>query len=371
MLGLGKKKEKKEAAPAKEVKKEKKEKKVKKEKKSKSSSKSADKAAPAKKVRDPTGKVFLPALKEWLASSKNSEQIEYVKTDEEDHRFHFTIGDEKLNFELTFPVEPEDVWCVSSDDLSEDWVNNTLEFVMESKSVGEALMFCTQQYSALSDEELSDGDEDDDEGEEEEDEDDGFDDECFSKVEKGPKKSYTPEPQIDTSKFIIPAGYEPGGVQAIVQQYRDILKTSREERGYDAAPLNDNIAQWEVKLFSIPKDEPLYQDMKQLGLEHITLHVTFPPNFPFSPPFIRVVRPRFAFRTGHVTLGGSICTLMLTNDGWIATYRLDQVMVDIAAMLGSGGGRLDLSNRSDYTEEEAMVAFRRMLDTHGWKHWKH
>jgi hypothetical protein len=53
--------------------------------------------------------------------------------------------------------------------------------------------------------------------------------------------------------------------------------------------------------------------------EHITLHVTFPPNFPFSPPFIRVVRPRFAFRTGHVTVGGSICTLMLTNDGWIAS----------------------------------------------------
>jgi hypothetical protein len=37
-------------------------------------------------------------------------------------------------------------------------------------------------------------------------------------------------------------------------------------QGYDAAPLNDNIAQWEVKLFSIPKDEPLYQDMKQLNV---------------------------------------------------------------------------------------------------------
>lgn len=116
---------------------------------------------------------------------------------------------------------------MSSDDLSEDWVNNTLEFVMESKNIGEVLMYCTQQFSALSDEELSDGDEDEDEEEEDE---DGFDDEVFSKVEKGPKKTYTPEPQIDTSKFIIPAGYEPGGVQAIIQQYRDILKTSREER---------------------------------------------------------------------------------------------------------------------------------------------
>lgn len=39
----------------------------------------------------------------------------------------------------------------------------------------------------------------------------------------------------------------------------------------------------------------------------------FPPNFPFAPPFIRVIRPRFMFRTGHVTIGGSICTEMLTN----------------------------------------------------------
>lgn len=125
-------------------------------------------------------------------------------------------------------AEPDDVWCVSSDDLSEDWVNNTLEFVMESKNIGEVLMYCTQQFSALSDEEIDDDEEDeDDEGEEEEDD---FDDEVFGKVDRTPKKSYSPDPQIDTSKFIIPAGYEPGGVQAIIQQYRDILKTAREER---------------------------------------------------------------------------------------------------------------------------------------------
>ncbi len=45
-------------------------------------------------------------------------------------------------------------------------------------------------------------------------------------------------------------------------------------------------------------------------------------------------------------------------------------MVDIGAMLTSGGGRLDMSNTSDYSEDEAMMAFKRMLHTHGWKHWK-
>lgn len=99
---LGKKsKDKKEAK--KEAKKDKKEKKAKKSSKDKKDMKKEAKTV-AKKTRDPTGKVFLADMKEWLASRKNSEHIEYVKTEEEEHRFHFTIGDEKLNFEVTFPV---------------------------------------------------------------------------------------------------------------------------------------------------------------------------------------------------------------------------------------------------------------------------
>ncbi len=66
--------------------------------------------------------------------------------------------------------------CVSSDDLSEDWVNNTLEFAMGAATISEVLLYATQQFSALSDEELSSGDE--------EDEEDEFDDEIFCKEEK-------------------------------------------------------------------------------------------------------------------------------------------------------------------------------------------
>jgi len=39
-------------------------------------------------------------------------------------------------------------------------------------------------------------------------------------------------------------------------------------------------------------------------------------------------------------------------------------------MFTAGAGRLDMSNRSDYSESEAMDAFRRLLATHGWTHWK-
>jgi len=157
---------------------------------------------------------------------------------------------------------------------------------------------------------------------------------------------------------------------AIVKQLQSIMAMDWAEKEYEAGPVNDDISQWEVKLYGIPKDEPLWADMKQYGVEYITMHVLFPPDFPFSAPFIRVLRPRFAFRTGHVTMGGAICHLLLANEGWKPNYRLQQILVDIRAMFTSGGGRLDMSNKSDYQESEAMDAFRRLLATHGWTHWK-
>lgn len=34
-----------------------------------------------------------------------------------------------------------------------------------------------------------------------------------------------------------------------------------------------------------------YQDMRELGVEYVLLNATFPDNYPFAPPFVRVVSP--------------------------------------------------------------------------------
>ena len=41
------------------------------------------------------------------------------------------------------------------------------------------------------------------------------------------------------------------------------------------------------------------------------------------PPFVRVLRPRFKFLTGHVTVGGSICMQMLTKSGWSPANNME------------------------------------------------
>ena len=50
----------------------------------------------------------------------------------------------------------------------------------------------------------------------------------------------------------------------------------------------------------------------------IVMDIRFPKDYPMSVPFVRMVRPRFKWHTGHVTIGGSLCTELLTPSGWIS-----------------------------------------------------
>ena len=56
------------------------------------------------------------------------------------------------------------------------------------------------------------------------------------------------------------------------------------------------------------------EDIKKLketdGQDHILLHVVFDDKFPYSPPFIRVVKP--VLSGGYVLAGGAICMELLT-----------------------------------------------------------
>ena len=120
----------------------------------------------------------------------------------------------------------------------------------------------------------------------------------------------------------------------------------------------------------------------------VELEVSFGADFPSSPPFVRVVAraisrlhlgcisaasrqvvaPRFAFHTGHVTVGGSICMELLTSTGWSADYSIDSLLVLVRQTMLDGGGTLDTRlAHVPYDEAEARNAFQRVARQHGWK----
>ncbi|KAH8194147.1 hypothetical protein TruAng_011682 [Truncatella angustata] len=137
-----------------------------------------------------------------------------------------------------------------------------------------------------------------------------------------------------------------------------------------------NMFQWIVELHSFDPKLPLAQDMKKAGVSSIVLEVRFGRDFPLSPPFLRVIRPRFlpfgSGGGGHVTLGGAMCMELLTNTGWSPASSLESVLLQVRMALTSVDphpAQLESkhSPTRDYGILEAYEAFIRATQAHGWQ----
>jgi len=161
----------------------------------------------------------------------------------------------------------------------------------------------------------------------------------------------------------------------LMKEMRALLKLggTSDTPSIEVEMMDDDLRKWKVKLNAngFPDDAPLQGDLLKYAADFgrdpcVLLNVHFPPQYPFSPPFLRVVRPRFQFHTGHITVGGSICMELLTSAGWMPSYSVEAVLVQLKADMVAGGGRVDFRYNHDYTYQEAQEAFDRVARQHGW-----
>ena len=140
----------------------------------------------------------------------------------------------------------------------------------------------------------------------------------------------------------------------------------------------NNMFQWIVELHSFDLSLPLGQDMKKVGTNSVVLEIRFGRDFPMSPPFVRVIRPRFLpfleGGGGHVTAGGAMCMELLTTTGWSPANSLEAVLVQVRLALCSMEPRparlqsaASRRGAPDYGVGEAFDAYARAAHTHGWQ----
>ena len=204
-----------------------------------------------------------------------------------------------------------------------------------------------------------------------------------------PKTNFQPG-TLDLSSLPIlkPPSYATGPAQKAVQRELKKLQqvqstTPLPELGwymdFDAV---DNMFQWIVELHSFDLELPLGQDMQRLGINSIVLEIRFGRDFPMTPPFVRVIRPRFLpfleGGGGHVTAGGAMCMELLATEGWSPVNSLESVLVQVRVALCSTEprpARLRDVRRArgfshgpaDYGVDEAFEAYARAARTHGWR----
>lgn len=170
------------------------------------------------------------------------------------------------------------------------------------------------------------------------------------------------------------------GTRTLQKELQATLKiqdaTPAHELGwYIDRELITNVYQWIVELHSFEAHLPLAKDMKSRNLKSIVLELRFGATYPMSPPFVRVIRPRFlsfmAGGGGHVTAGGALCMELLTNSGWSVASNIESVLVQVRAAISSTDpkpARLENGPVGDYGTGEAVEAYIRACNTHGMLH---
>ena len=139
--------------------------------------------------------------------------------------------------------------------------------------------------------------------------------------------------------------------------------------------VNDNIYEWHVKILKVDPDSLLSADLKSLkeknGLDHLLVSFIFKDNFPFSPPFVRVIHPVLHGGTGFVTRAGAVCMELLTPQGWSAGYSIEAIILQLTVTLVQGEARIDFDAvaKDTYTLAGAEFSYKRLVQIHsaiGW-----
>lgn len=177
-----------------------------------------------------------------------------------------------------------------------------------------------------------------------------------------------------------PVDSTPGATMALQKEFRAMMKEqggaeSLATLGWYMPPeCNENLFQWVVEMHSFDPDLPIAKDLKSKGVNSLVFEIRFPPTFPHSPPFFRLVMPRFLpFMQGgggHVTVGGSICMDLLTSAGWLPSYNIASVLLQIKLAISSTDpkpARLDQDWEQPYHPQEALSGYTRAAAIHGWK----
>jgi ubiquitin-conjugating enzyme E2 Q len=231
---------------------------------------------------------------------------------------------------------------------------------------------------------------DDDEEDEDEDGDDDEDD-LHIDMEDEPTKKEKEKEEIDGEHIATLErlkanqrqdylqGTVTGSVQAsdrLMKELRDIYRSDSFKKGFYSIELvNDSLYEWNVRLKGVDKDSPLYGDLITLkereGKDFILLNVTFKENYPFEPPFVRVVHPLMT--GGYVLLGGAICMELLTKQGWSSAYTVEALIMQIAATFVKGKARIQFGpnkvTQGQYSLARAQQSYKSLVQIHeknGW-----
>lgn len=148
---------------------------------------------------------------------------------------------------------------------------------------------------------------------------------------------------------------------------REFVKLKNNNIGYTINVNKNDLTLWNLSLNQFDEQYNICKDMIKHNINEMVLEMRFSGDYPMSPPFIRIIRPRILPLTGHITSHGVIYMELLTKSGWSPACSIETLLVTIKSEIIEGDGRLDMTNTNDYDYNDAKQSFVNMCKIHKWE----
>lgn len=163
-------------------------------------------------------------------------------------------------------------------------------------------------------------------------------------------------------------------VDRLLSDYHKIIEGG-EHHGWVAGPVDRDLTTWNLCFKDFDKGGRIENTIAEWVKKdpdnrkpQIDLLMKFPKDYPFAPPFVRVLRPRIH---GGLIINGAICTELLTPDGWRPIFEVESIIETIREQVtcDKTHAQIDVNTTADYTEAEARAGFDSLVQIHKQSGW--
>ena len=136
--------------------------------------------------------------------------------------------------------------------------------------------------------------------------------------------------------------------------------------------LNNDIYKWELKIWEFPEHCILNTELLEYSPHDscVTLEINFTPDYPFFPPFLRIVSP--PIKAGHVIMGGAIfldillpktCKMLGSPHTYSPCTQMDQLFTQVIHSMAEGNAHVlnSPAELDNYTYEKAHFVYNSMI----------
>ena len=119
-----------------------------------------------------------------------------------------------------------------------------------------------------------------------------------------------PIPGTETAKAAVAAQSSAVRTTRLMKEFERVSKSVSVKTGvFSVSLVDENLSEWDVKFFKFDTASILANDLANMELDYqinnVWFRFSFPDNYPFAPPFVRVLAPYV--QGGYVLSGGAIC----------------------------------------------------------------